>query len=80
MRCADARSVQIGVVFSATELRVRMRNDGRRLAAPERASDLVAAGPYGLMGIQERAERIGARPAIRSSPGAGALLEPRLPL
>ena len=48
--------------------------------APERVSDLVAAGHYGLMGMQERAELIGALLTIRSAPGAGTTIEVCLPL
>ncbi|HEY6073654.1 MAG TPA: ATP-binding protein [Anaerolineales bacterium] len=79
-RYAEARSLNVSVVFSPGELLVQVRDDGRGFLAPVRVSDLVTAGHYGLMGMQERAELIGARLAIRSALGAGTTIELQLPL
>ncbi len=78
-RSAEARHVSVSMTFSETEFVMRVEDDGRGFVAPERVSDLVASGHYGLMGMQERAELIGARLAIRSAPGAGTMIEVRLP-
>jgi len=43
-------------------------------------SDLAAAGHYGLMGMQERAELIGGRLSIQSAPGSGTTVELHVPL
>ena len=66
-RYASAQSVNVSAVFDSTEFIVRVQDDGRGFTAPERASDLVASGHYGLMGMQERAELIGARLTIQST-------------
>lgn len=79
-RHAGARAVDVSAVFEADALIVRVKDDGRGFAAPERVSDLAAAGHYGLMGMQERADLIGARLSIQSTPGAGTTIELRLPL
>lgn len=79
-RYASARSVSISATFTPTELILRVQDDGQGFTAPERVSDLVTSGHYGLMGMQERAELIGAHLSIRSSPGAGTTVELRLPL
>ena len=79
-RYASAQSVNVSVVFSLTEFIIRVQDDGKGFTAPERVSDLVASGHFGLMGMQERAELIGARLTIQSAPGAGTTIELRLPL
>ncbi|MBI3177814.1 MAG: sensor histidine kinase, partial [Chloroflexi bacterium] len=63
-----------------TEFVIRVRDDGKGFPAPERVSALAASGHYGLMGMQERAELIGGRLTIASSPGAGTAIELRLRL
>lgn len=42
--------------------------------------DLARAGHYGLLGLRERAERVGGELSVRSSPGAGATVSTRVPL
>ena len=79
-RYASARSVNVSAIFKPGELVVRVRDDGQGFMAPERVSELVAFGHYGLTGMQERAELIGARLTIQSTPGAGTTIEVRLPL
>ncbi|MEW5987585.1 MAG: ATP-binding protein [Chloroflexota bacterium] len=79
-RYATAQTIHVTAAFEPAELAVRVQDDGRGFTAPERVSDLVASGHYGLMGMQERAELIGARLTIQSSPGAGTTIELRLPL
>lgn len=80
VRYASAHSVQVSAAFDAAEFVVRVQDDGKGFAALERVSDLAASGHYGLMGMQERAELIGARLTIQSSPGAGTTIELRLRL
>ncbi len=78
-RYAEAKSVNVAAVFEPTEFVIRVQDDGKGFTAPERVSDLVASGHYGLMGMQERAELIGGRLTITSSPGAGTMIELRVP-
>jgi signal transduction histidine kinase len=79
-RYASARAVNVSAVFNPTEFILQVQDDGKGFTAPERVSDLVASGHYGLMGMQERAELIGARLTIQSAPDAGTTIELRLPL
>lgn len=79
-RYAGAHSIRVQVAFQAGALTVRVQDDGRGFTAPERVSNLAASGHYGLMGMQERAELIGAQLGIRSAPGVGTTIEVRLPL
>lgn len=77
---AAAQSVRVSTIFHSKEFIVQVQDDGIGFTAPERVSDLVASGHYGLMGMQERAELIGAHLAIQSAPGSGTTIELRLPL
>jgi len=77
-RSAEARHASVKVLFSETEFTLRVEDDGKGFVAPERVSDLVASGHYGLMGMQERAELIGARLTIRSAPSEGTTIDVRL--
>jgi signal transduction histidine kinase len=79
-RYASAQSVDVSAAFHASEFNIRVQDDGKGFAAPERVSDLAAAGHYGLMGMQERAELIGARLTLQSAPGSGTTVELRVPL
>jgi len=78
-RSAEAQQASVRLLFGESEFILRVEDDGKGFVAPERVSDLVASGHYGLMGMQERAELIGAQLSIRSAPGDGTLIEVRLP-
>jgi len=79
-RHAGAKTVRVSATFGASEFGLCVQDDGKGFTAPERVSDLAAAGHYGLMGMQERAELIGGRLSIQSAPGSGTTVELRVPL
>lgn len=79
-RHAQASQAWIDVNFTAEDLRVQVRDDGRGYEMPKSPAEFAASGHYGLLGIQERAELIGARLAIQSAPGKGTILTINLPL
>jgi signal transduction histidine kinase len=66
---ADARNVEVRLVFGPDEVRLEVRDDGRGFDASR--STTLAGGHFGWLGIRERAERIGAKLQIESQPGAG---------
>jgi signal transduction histidine kinase len=73
-RHAQASNVRVGVEFNQG-LTIRVQDDGIGFVAPQRLSDLAVSGHYGLMGMQERAQLVGAQFAIRSRPGMGTTIE-----
>jgi signal transduction histidine kinase len=79
-RHAQASQAWIDVNFTSEDLRVQVRDDGRGYEMPKSPAEFAASGHYGLLGIQERAELIGARLAIQSTPGKGTILTINLPL
>jgi signal transduction histidine kinase len=72
---ARARNAHVRIEFAGRDVVVRVQDDGVGFAVPERLSDLVGAGHYGLMGIQERAQLLGAQVSVHSQPGIGTTIE-----
>ncbi|MFL6627117.1 MAG: triple tyrosine motif-containing protein, partial [Vitreoscilla sp.] len=77
-RHAQASRIDVELSHGDGELRLLVRDDGGGMDA-----EVLAAGRkpghWGLTGMRERAEQIGAVLAMRSHPGAGTELELRLP-
>jgi PAS domain S-box-containing protein len=72
LKHAHARGVRLSVVFGTRSLRVSVRDDGRGILAHE--GEVTDAGHFGLVGMHERATSIGARFAVRSTPGIGTVV------
>ncbi len=75
LKHAQAANAHIQLTFAPDQVTLRVKDDGAGFVQPTRVSDLVAAGHYGLMGIHERAQLVGAKLVIRSQPGQGAQIE-----
>lgn len=77
-RHASAASIEAEIIFGASELALNVRDNGS--GVPE---DILQHGGvdkhYGLPGMKERAEQIGARFSIFSRAGAGTEIEVRVP-
>jgi signal transduction histidine kinase/ligand-binding sensor domain-containing protein len=72
-RHAAPRNIEIGVEYGSDALRVVVRDDGRGIA-----SDILQSGRnghWGLAGMRERADSIGAQFAVRSREGHGTEVE-----
>jgi len=75
---ARATSAQIAIGFEARYLAIRMRDNG--VGIPEEVlSRGHKDGHFGMIGMRERAERIGGTLTISSSPGGGAEVTLTLP-
>jgi signal transduction histidine kinase len=77
---ACASSAHVSVAYNSSDLSIRVEDNGVGFDAPERATGLVVAGHYGLMGMQERAQLVGAKLSLRSQPGKGTQVEAQIPL
>jgi signal transduction histidine kinase len=71
---AQAQHVQVHLRFSEA-LAVSIHDDGVGFVMPDRVDALTERGHFGLIGMRERAELIGARLVIHSSPGEGTTVE-----
>jgi signal transduction histidine kinase len=77
---AHAHSARLTVAFETGRILVTVRDDGVGFQAPDRLNDLAASGHYGLLGMQERAELIGARLGLESAIGTGTTVRLDLPI
>jgi signal transduction histidine kinase/ligand-binding sensor domain-containing protein len=75
---ADARAIHLELTYGRDELRARLRDNGVGMDP-----DILKVGSrvdhWGLSGMRERADRIGATLEIWSRPGAGTDVDVRLP-
>jgi signal transduction histidine kinase len=78
VRHAQARLIQVDIHYDDRDLRVRIRDDGRGIDAGV-LGGRAAAGHWGLPGMRERADLIGATLEVRSRVGAGTEIDLRLP-
>ncbi len=76
-RHARAKSIELELMYSASHLRILVRDNGRGINPEVLKSGLD--GHYGLLGMRERADRIGARLHVRSSATAGTEVDLSVP-
>jgi signal transduction histidine kinase len=69
LRHADAKSIEVSLVYLADSFRLTVRDDGRGFAA----ETVVAGRPdhFGLAVMSERATRLGGSLTVSSAAGAG---------
>jgi signal transduction histidine kinase/ligand-binding sensor domain-containing protein len=75
---AGARTVDVELSYTTDHLALRVRDDGHGFD-PETLT-LTGSGHYGLIGMRERAERIGGHLTLNSRPGCGTELTVEVPL
>lgn len=76
---AHAQQVQVKLKYG-DRLTVVIGDDGRGFDMPDRVDALSDLGHFGLIGMRERAELIGAQLTIQSSSGLGTTIELQVPL
>ncbi|TYB46283.1 sensor histidine kinase [Actinomadura chibensis] len=81
-RHADARNVTVSGSADASCLALDVRDDGRGFEPPpDGRLDLLARdGHYGLVGMRERAHRIGGRLTVDGAPGLGTTVHLVVPV
>jgi PAS domain S-box-containing protein len=79
VRHAQASLVSIRFELDAQQTRLEIQDDGRGFEVPKRWIELVRRGHLGLVGIVERAEAIGGRLEVVSTPGEGSLVRVIVP-
>jgi signal transduction histidine kinase len=75
---AQAKHIEIEMAFEARELRIRFRDDGCGVT-PDILQAGGRQGHWGMPGMRERANKIGAKIAMWSRPEAGTEVELRIP-
>ncbi|MCJ7701020.1 MAG: ATP-binding protein, partial [Anaerolineales bacterium] len=75
LRHAQASKVSLGIAFTHDEIKLTITDDGCGFDVPESPAEFAPSGHFGLLGIHERSELIGAQFEIHSTPGEGTRLE-----
>ena len=73
VRHARATHIQVKLRYDASTLHLLVADDGNGFA--HSAEDLRRNRHFGLQGMRERAERIGARLSVQSTPGQGTTVD-----
>jgi signal transduction histidine kinase len=77
LRHAHANKIEADITYGERLLRLRIRDDGKGI--DQKLLDTGRDGHWGLPGMRERAEQIGARLDIWSELGAGTEVDLRIP-
>ncbi|BDI19309.1 hypothetical protein ANSO36C_51110 [Nostoc cf. commune SO-36] len=67
IKYACAGEIRVELVYNETQCILRVKDDGRGFGV----GSIPLSGGFGLLGMSERAERIGAQLTIQSQPGQG---------
>lgn len=78
-RHAQAHSANLTICYKPQDVILTLQDDGIGFVPPESPAEFAPGGHYGLLGMHERAELIGARLEIHSGPDEGTRLVVTLP-
>jgi signal transduction histidine kinase len=75
---SEGQRVEVGIIYDPKQFRLRVRDDGRGIESKilEKGS---REGHWGLLGMRERAEKIGGQLEFWSRPGTGTEVELTVP-
>ena len=73
VRHAEAKQIRVVLRYDASTLQLQVIDDGKGFTGA--SEDRSGNGHFGVQGMRERAERIGAKFAVRSRPGEGTLVD-----
>jgi signal transduction histidine kinase len=76
---AEAKNVNISLIFEAVDVRVRIKDDGRGFDIYAKKSQAGGRPSLGLVGMQERASLLNGTFFVASTPGQGTLVEVTVP-
>jgi len=78
VRHSEAAHAELLIAFGVQETKLEVSDNGRGFEMPRSPTDFAPNGHFGLLGIRERADLIGARLEVESTPGKGTRLKVRL--
>ncbi len=76
---AGAKNVSVAIRYTPEAAVLEVVDDGKGFQVPKSPAEFAPSGHFGLLGLHERAELIGARLNISSSPDAGTRVTVTLP-
>lgn len=78
VRHSQAKHADLHILFGEKETKLEVSDNGIGFDMPKSPTDFAPNGHFGLLGIRERADLIGARLEVESAPGRGTRLKVRL--
>jgi two-component system sensor histidine kinase UhpB len=75
---ADATHAELNILFEDSKIQMEINDNGRGFIVPNSPTEFAPNGHFGLLGVHERADLIGARLEIESALGKGTRLRVRL--
>ncbi len=78
VRHSEAAHAELLIEFGVQETKLEVSDNGIGFEMPRSPTDFAPNGHFGLLGIRERADLIGARLEVESTPGKGTRLKVRL--
>ncbi len=75
---SKASHAELKIAFEASEVKMEVSDNGNGFLVPKSPTELAPSGHFGLLGVHERADLIGARLEIESALGKGTSLKVRL--
>jgi len=80
VRHAQASRAVLRIAFADSEIELEVSDSGIGFQVPRSPTDFAPSGHFGLLGMRERADLIGARLEVQSAAGHGTRLAVRLPV
>ena len=74
LKHANPRQIQISFLCNQQSVSLKIHNDGETFIVPNDWSEITRTGHFGMMDMQERANYVGAKLSIHSSPQTGTTL------
>jgi signal transduction histidine kinase len=78
VRHSEAKRAELLISFEEKETKLEVSDNGKGFDMPRSPTDFAPNGHFGLLGMRERADLIGARLEVESTPGKGTRLRVRL--
>lgn len=79
-RHAQASQASVKISFTPQDVVLQVSDNGNGFDVPKSPAEFAPGGHFGLLGMYERAELIGAHLEIHSSPGQGSQVSVHLPV
>lgn len=79
-RHAQASNITLELEFQDGEVCMTVLDDGAGFDLPEMSDEFARQGHFGLLGLTERAEIIGARLVVKARPGQGTRVQVTVPI
>ena len=78
VRHSEATAAELMIDYREAEVDMEVSDNGRGFNVPKSPTEFAPNGHFGLLGVYERADLIGARLEVDSAPGRGTRLRVRL--